>query len=194
IFNLLVGRDIQKDFGQGEQVVITMPLLEGTDGIQKMSKSCGNYIGINENPKEIFGKIMSISDAMMIKYYELLTGIDLQEVKAMHPKEAKMRLAEEIVSQYYSSKEAGAARQEFERVFSQKELPADMQVYKPLKAENVLNILLKSGLVKSGNEGRRLLKQGAVFFNEEKIIDEAFIPENEGILKVGSRRYLKIGF
>ncbi|MDD4899956.1 MAG: tyrosine--tRNA ligase, partial [Candidatus Omnitrophica bacterium] len=164
IFNLLVGRDIQKDFCQEEQVVITMPLLEGTDGVQKMSKSLGNYIGIDEAPKDIFGKLMSISDTMMLKYYELLTDIDLQEVKPMHPKEAKMRLAEEIVRQYYTPEEAAKARQEFERVFSQKELPSDIQVYQAAAAENVLDILIKSGLEKSGNEGRRLLKQGAVFF------------------------------
>ncbi|MDD5653719.1 MAG: tyrosine--tRNA ligase [Candidatus Omnitrophica bacterium] len=194
IFNLLVGRDIQKDFCQEEQVVITMPLLEGTDGVQKMSKSLGNYIGIDEAPKDIFGKLMSISDTMMLKYYELLTDIDLQEVKPMHPKEAKMRLAEEIVRQYYTPEEAAKARQEFERVFSQKELPSDIQVYQAAAAENVLDILIKSGLVKSGNEGRRLLKQGAVFFNDTKVTDENFAPDKGGILKVGSRRYLKVTF
>jgi len=192
IFNLLVGRDIQRCFGQEEQVVITMPLLEGTDGVQKMSKSLKNYIGIDEAPNDIFGKVMSISDTMMLKYYELLTDIDLKEVKPMHPKEAKMRLAEEIVRQYYVPEEAAKARQEFERVFSQKELPSDMQAYQASVAQSVLDILIKSGLVKSGNEGRRLLKQGAVFFNDIKVTDENFSPDKEGVLKVGSRRYLKI--
>ncbi|MDD5596177.1 MAG: tyrosine--tRNA ligase [Candidatus Omnitrophica bacterium] len=194
IFNLLVGRDIQKDFNQEEQVVITMPLLEGTDGIQKMSKSYGNYIGINDSAKEIFGKVMSISDGLMIKYYELLTDVDILEVKKMHPKEAKMHLAEEIISQYHSREDALAARAEFERVFSQKELPGDITVYKADSSQTVMNILLKSGLVKSGNEARRLLKQGAVFFNDAKVEKETFVPEKEGVLKVGNRRFLKIVF
>jgi len=194
IFNLLVGRDMQKDFNQEEQVVITMPLLEGTDGVQKMSKSYGNYIGINDSAKEIFGKVMSISDSLMIKYYELLTDIDILEVKKMHPKEAKMCLAEEIISQYYPKEDTIAARQEFERVFSQKELPCDITVYKTDTTQTVMNILLKSGLVKSGNEVRRLLKQGAVFFNDTKVDKETFVPDKEGVLKVGNRRFLRIVF
>jgi tyrosyl-tRNA synthetase len=192
IFNLLVGRDIQKDFGQSEQVVITMPLLEGTDGVQKMSKSYANYIGINEAPNEMFGKIMSISDTLMMKYYELLTDEDLKLVKNMHPKEAKAKLAEEIVKQYHSKEDGRNARLEFERVFSQKELPRDTQVYKTDGRKTIIAILLDSGLVKSGNEARRLLKQGAVSFNYLKVEKDDFIAGNAGVLKVGARRFLKI--
>ncbi|MDD5692549.1 MAG: tyrosine--tRNA ligase, partial [Candidatus Omnitrophica bacterium] len=126
IFNLLVGRDLQKDFGQEQQVVLTMPLLEGTDGVQKMSKSYGNYIGINEPAKEIFGKIMSISDGMMLKYYELLTDEDMAMVRGMHPKEAKVNLAKIIITQYHSKQAAEKEAEEFARVFSGKEIPQDM--------------------------------------------------------------------
>jgi len=191
-FNLLVGRDIQKDFGQEEQVVITMPLLEGTDGVQKMSKSYANYIGINEPANEMFGKLMSISDTLMLKYYELLTDIDLDSVKAMHPKEAKMKLAEEIIAQYHSRKDAEGARREFERIFSNKELPQEMPEYRMQAGESILSILTKSGLVKSGNEARRLIEQGAVFFNDGKIEKENFVPQEGGVVKAGSRRFLKI--
>jgi tyrosyl-tRNA synthetase len=192
IFNLLVGRDIQGDYGQPQQVVITMPLLEGTDGVLKMSKSFGNYIGINESPNEMFGKIMSISDELMYKYYELLTDEDLAAIKGMHPKEAKMRLAQEIIRQYHSKKDAEEALLEFERVFSQKELPQDIPEYKTDGTQPILGVLLDSGLVISGNEARRLLKQGAVYFNDTKVDKESFIPQVSGILKVGSRRFLKV--
>jgi len=192
IFNLLVGRDMQKDFNQPQQVVITMPLLEGTDGVAKMSKSSGNYIGISEPATEMFGKIMSITDTLMLKYYELLTEKDLARVKMMHPKEAKMALAGDIIRQYHGSVEAQRARLEFERVFALKELPTDISEYIAGAAETVLNILLKSGLVKSGNEARRLIKDGAVFFEGVKVPDENFIPKKSGTLKAGTRRFLKI--
>lgn len=192
IFNLLFGRQLQKDFGQPQQVVITMPLLEGTAGVQKMSKSYGNYIGINETPKDMFGKIMSISDELMLKYYELLTDDNLSDIKKMHPKEAKVKLAENIITQYHSKELAVKAKHEFERVFGQKELPQDIPEYKIDGKQAILNILLKSGQVKSGNEARRLLKQGAVLFNGVKISDENFIPSQSGNLKVGSRRFLKV--
>ncbi|MDD5166436.1 MAG: tyrosine--tRNA ligase [Candidatus Omnitrophica bacterium] len=192
IFNLLIGRDIQKDFGQREQVVITMPLLEGTDGVQKMSKSYGNYIGINDSPDEMFGKVMSISDTLMFKYYELLTDVDLAQVKAMHPKEAKLKLAEEIASQYHSKEIAAKARIEFDRVFGKKELPLDMSEYKANGKEQVITVLLNSGLVKSGNEARRLVKQGGVFFDDIKVDKEDFTFGQSGILRVGVRRFLKI--
>ncbi len=194
IFNLLVGRDMQKDFNQPQQVVITMPLLEGVDGLRKMSKSFGNYIGINELPNEVFGKVMSISDALMNKYYELLTDVDLAEIKNIHPKELKLRLAEELITQYHSKEKASLARLEFERVFSQKELPCQIQEYKTDGSKTIVGILLESGLVKSGNEARRLLKQGAVSFNAEKILSDDFAPKQSGTLKAGARRFLKIIF
>jgi tyrosyl-tRNA synthetase len=192
IFNLLVGRDLQKDFGLNPQVVITMPLLEGLDGVQKMSKSFGNHIGINEPPNEIFGKVMSISDTLMHKYYELLTDRDLFEIKKLHPKSAKENLAQELITQYYSKEEAKQAHLEFERVFSRKQVPQEVSEFKTDGTKTILNILLEAGLVKSGNEARRLLKQGAVLFNDSKITKEDFAPQETGILKVGTRRFLKI--
>ncbi|MFH0935735.1 MAG: tyrosine--tRNA ligase [Candidatus Omnitrophota bacterium] len=191
-FNLLVGRDIQQSYGEQPQVVITLPLLEGTDGVNKMSKSLGNFIGITESPSEMFGKLMSISDTLMLKYYELLTDDDLSEVKKMHPRQAKIRLAQKLVCAYHSEKEAQKARDEFERVFSRKELPSDMSEYKPEAGEDLVAILLKSGLVKSGNEARRLIKAGAIIFGDCKVSEENFIPQASGILKAGSRRFLKI--
>src|SRR3989338_6177151 len=142
IFNLLVGRDLQKDFGQPQQVVITMPLLEDTDGTQKMSKSFGNYISINESPKDMFGKIMSIPDALMFKYFELLTDEDLSAVKGMHPREAKLKLSQDIVSQYHGPQAAIKERDAFERVFSQKEVPEDIAVYKLADDKNVIELLI----------------------------------------------------
>lgn len=192
IFNLLFGRDIQRDYGQPEQVVLTTPLLEGTDGVQKMSKSYGNYIGINEPAKEIFGKIMSISDTLMLKYYELLTDCDLEEVKAMHPKEAKVRLAKEIITQYHSKEAAEKETEEFQRVFAKKEIPEEMPEYKTDGRETIINILTKSGLAKSGNEARRLIRDKAVVFENAKIDKEDFIVAKPGILKAGSRRFLKV--
>ncbi|MFA5725934.1 MAG: tyrosine--tRNA ligase [Candidatus Omnitrophota bacterium] len=192
IFNLLVGRDFQKDFNQPQQVVITMPLLVGTDGAQKMSKSSGNYIGINDPAKDIFGKIMSISDELMLKYYELLTDQNLDEIKKMHPKEAKANLAKIIITQYHSKAIAAKEALEFERVFSQKEIPQDMPEYKTDGRKNILVILTESKLAASGNEARRLVKQGAVTFNNQKIEKEDFIPKAPGILKAGSRRFLKV--
>jgi len=192
IFNLLVGREFQKDFKQPQQVVLTMPLLEGTDGVAKMSKSYGNYIGINEPAGEMFGKIMSISDELMLKYYELLTDEDLAQVKQMHPKEAKVKLAKIIITQYHDGQAAENQAREFTRVFSQKEIPQDMPAFKTDGKKNILTILIESKLVASGNEARRLIKQGAVSFNNVKIEKDDFVPVEPGILKAGSRRFLKI--
>ncbi|MDD5255839.1 MAG: tyrosine--tRNA ligase [Candidatus Omnitrophica bacterium] len=192
IFNLLVGRDIQRDFGQEPQVVLTMPLLEGLDGVQKMSKSYSNFIGISEAPQEMFGKAMSVSDDLMLKYYTLLTDEDLKEVRSLHPKEAKMRLAEAIVRGYHGTEAAEQARAEFERVFSRKEVPQDMREFVLSQAKPAVAVLVESGLVKSGNEARRLIKQGAVFFEGVKIESEDFILQGSGILKAGSRRFLKV--
>jgi len=193
IFNLLVGRDIQKDFTQPQQVVITMPLLEGTDGIQKMSKSYGNYIAINEEPNQMFGKIMSISDEMMLKYYTLLTDEDLGAVKKLHPKEAKLCLAQDITRQYHGKDSAEKARGEFEGVFSKGELPQEIPVYKLKKQKSsIIDILLDSGLTESKNEARRLIQQGGVSLDAERLDKEDIIVDKEGILKVGKRRFLKL--
>jgi tyrosyl-tRNA synthetase len=192
-FNLLMGRQLQEVFGQRPQVIIMMPLLEGTDGIQKMSKSLNNYIGITEPANEIFGKIMSISDELMWRYYELLTDIEIDEIKSRHPKEAKLDLAQLIVSQYYTEKISQTVRTEFEDIFSKGRLPKDAPVYKIASDEiNLIRIILENGLVKSGNEARRLLRQGAISFNGRKIADEKINFKENGILKIGKHKFLHI--
>ncbi|HOW35934.1 MAG TPA: tyrosine--tRNA ligase [Candidatus Omnitrophota bacterium] len=192
-FNLLMGRQLQETFGQEPQVVMMTPLLEGTDGVNKMSKSLGNYIGIQEDPKEIFGKVMSISDALMYRYYELLTNLDLEEIKKLHPKEAKLRLAEEIVGQFYKKPEAKAAREHFERTFSQRQIPEEDIVthrFDPKRGEQLPDILVAARIASSKNEARRLINQGAVTCGTLKI-DEHWVLQ-EGTLKIGKRRFLKL--
>ena len=192
-FNLLMGRQMQESFGQPPQVVLMTPLLEGIDGVKKMSKSLNNYIGINEPPGDILGKTMSISDELMLKYYEILTDCDLQEIKALHPKEAKLRLGEEIVRQFYDEKKAQTARQEFEKVFSQGQLPDKMPEISlsAVKGQSLADILVNNGLAKSKNEVRRLLKEGAISFDGNKIDNEDWVPR-PGVLKVGKRRFLAL--
>lgn len=192
-FNLIVGRDLQKDFGQPPQIILTLPLLEGTDGVNKMSKSLGNYIGINDEPNQMFGKIMSIPDDLMLKYYTLLTNENIDQIKTMHPKQAKVQLANNIIEQYYSKEAASQASMEFERVFSHKELPQDMPVYKlnPDKPK-IIDILLESGAVSSKNEARRLIQQGGVWFDGKRIDKEDIVIKQKGIIKAGKRRYIKI--
>ncbi len=192
-FNLLVGRELQREYGQEPQVVITTPLLVGLDGTQKMSKSLGNHIGINESPKEMFGKVMSISDDSMRIYYELLTDLNLEGVKNLHPKEAKLKLAEDIVRQFHNSNDAKKAREDFERTFSQHETPEDILEFDLAKnsGQTLVDILIQSKFAASRNEARRLLTQGAVTHNNERVIDENWTP-TLGILKVGKRRFLKL--
>ncbi|MDD4940804.1 MAG: tyrosine--tRNA ligase [Candidatus Omnitrophica bacterium] len=192
IFNLLQGREMQRDFGQEPQVVITMPLLEGTDGVNKMSKSLGNYIAINDRPQDMFGKIMSISDELMIKYYTLLTDDDINGINAMHPKEAKVRLAKSIIAQYYSPQIADEAAAEFSRVFASKELPQDMAEYRISGETNIVDIMVAGGQVKSKNEARRLIQQGGIEFDNVKVIDVNARISSSGVLKIGSRRFLKV--
>jgi tyrosyl-tRNA synthetase len=191
-FNLLMGRQLQENFGQKPQIIVMLPLLEGIDGKLKMSKSFGNYIGIDESPSEMFGKIMSISDELMYKYYEVLTQADLNQIKRLHPKEAKLNLASMITKRYHGESASKKAREEFERIFKEKGIPSVVPVYKLSEKIPILKLLLSSGLVKSGNEGRRLLREGAVSFDGERIKEEKFLIEREGILKVGLRRFLKV--
>lgn len=192
-FNLLMGRQLQEAFHQEPQVVIMTPLLEGTDGVAKMSKSLGNYIGINESADEIFGKIMSISDELMFKYYELLTDFDLKEIKSLHPKEAKLKLAETISGQFSSLSGAKKARENFEKTFSQRQNPEDVleYVFNPQQAKTISDVLVEAGLVKTGNEARRLIREGALTHNGSKIDNEKW-KMTEGLLKVGKRRFLKL--
>ncbi|NLE65242.1 MAG: tyrosine--tRNA ligase [Elusimicrobia bacterium] len=192
-FNLLMGRQIQESYGQGPQVVVMTPLLEGLDGVNKMSKSLGNYIGINEPAQEIFGKVMSISDKLMLRYYELLTDRDLNAVRAQHPKEAKMGLAHEIVRQFRGEDEAHQARAHFESVFSQGHVPDDIEEVRlsEMAGAGIVEILLKAGAVPSKNEARRLLKQNAVTLDGVVVADETWVP-SAGVLKIGKRRFLKL--
>ncbi len=191
-FNLLLGRELQKDFSLSEQVVMMLPLLEGTDGVNKMSKSLDNYIGINESPNEMFGKVMSITDELMFRYYEVLTTEDIGRLKELHPREAKVKLAKLIVDRFYGDRAANNARAHFEKVFTRKETPADLQSYKITKKENILELLVNTKLVKSKNEARRLIKQQAVSLDNEKLAAEDEVITRSGILKVGSRRFIKL--
>ncbi len=193
-FNLLMGRLLQKDMGQEPQSILTMPLLEGTDGVKKMSKSYGNHIGIDESPEDIFGKIMSISDELMYKYYNLLTNADIEKIKKIHPMEAKKNLAFEIVSKYYTSDAATTAKEGFERVFSKRKLPEEMQVYILPEPRKLVDIIYNQRMLESKAEIKRHIRQGAITFNEEKVMDSALVinPGSGGVLKVGKRKFLRI--
>ena len=195
-FNLLVGRDLQKEYGQEPQVVVTMPLLEGLDGVKKMSKSQKNYIGIEESPKEIFGKIMSIDDQLMIRYYELLTSQDIDAVRAAHPMEAKKKLAEEIIERFYDRGAAVKAREEFEGVFSDRNsLPADIPEYTISDEKRWLpHILTASGMTKTNGEALSLIKEKAVEIDGVKVLhsDMELQPGQVHIIKIGKRRFIKI--
>ncbi len=198
-FNLLVGRDIQREYGLEPQVCITLPLLVGTDGVKKMSKSYGNYIGITEEPKTMFGKIMSISDELMWEYYALLTDYTERDIesmkKEMHPMEAKKKLAHYLVSRFHSPKEADKAREFFERTFSERQFPADAPEVKISEEEiPVINLLLKIGAVSSKNEARRIIQGGGLKINGKKIEDpKAVIKIGECMkVQVGKKRFYKI--
>ncbi len=203
-FNLLAGRTIQRRYGLEEQVAVTLPLLVGTDGVEKMSKSLGNYIGISEEPKEIFGKIMSIPDELIVDYYYYTTKVSVPEIEqikndlkgGINPRNLKSRLGREIVSLYYSSEKGEEAEAEFSRVFSQKKLPEKIPEFSVKAGESVSIIdLLRDGkLCNTGGEARRLVKQNAVSINGEKVSDVmfSFTPEDGSVIKAGKRRYLKI--
>ena len=190
-FNLLMGRQLQEAYGQKPQVVLMTPLLEGTDGIHKMSKSLGNTIGINDGPNEIFGKIMSISDDLMLRYYEILTEADLDAVKKMHPKEAKLQLAQSIVDMFYPVSESAKARAHFESTFSQHQIPENVPEFKIIPGQKIIDILVVAHMVSSKNEARRLIKEKAVAHENKVIDDENWVPE-KGVLKIGKRRFLKL--
>ncbi len=208
IFNLLVGRDIQRVYGQESQVVVTVPLLEGTDGVNKMSKTYGNYVGIDEPPDVIFGKLMSISDELMLKYYELLSDISIDELKRLkegikngtiHPRDAKINFAKEIITRFHSGEAAKRAHENFERMFRDKEVPEDIEVMR-LKKDAVEKWLPKFlnniGMVSSTSEGKRMIQQGGVYINGSKATNEeiSFEGASELIIRVGKRKYKKILF
>ncbi|MBI5744047.1 MAG: tyrosine--tRNA ligase [Elusimicrobia bacterium] len=192
IFNLLVGRDLQKANGQEAQVVMTVPLLVGTDGEKKMSKSYGNYVAFNDHPNDMFGKLMSLSDALMYSYYELLTLEDLAAVKAEHPMEAKKRLAGIVTARFHGAEQAAAARGHFEQVFSRKELPSEMEVFRAEKPGKLSYLMVAAGLAKGMNEARRLITQGAVRLDGEKVADDIVFEPRECVLQVGRRQFRKI--
>jgi tyrosyl-tRNA synthetase len=200
-FNMLVGRDLQEAYGKEPQVVITMPLLVGTDGVQKMSKSYGNYIGINETAKEIFGKVMSISDELMFSYYELLTDEDVQKVKNMHPMDAKKNLAYLIVKDYHGEEAAATEKKSFEDVFQKKKDPVDAPVKKLSGGPYNLNQVFdrareefKGMGIDSRTKLLSLLEQGAIKLDGEKVSDAnspSFGPGKRHLLKIG-RQFLNI--
>ncbi|MDP2734920.1 MAG: tyrosine--tRNA ligase [bacterium] len=203
LFNLLVGRELQRDMGQEPQAVITMPLLEGTDGVQKMSKSYGNYIGIAEPPSEIFGKVMSISDELMMRYYELLSDAPkerLEEIRAgrVHPKEAKEALAFELTERFWGKDEAGKALEGFHALFARREIPEEIESLEIVKYDNrgVLTAMRRAGFAQSTSEARRLVEQGGVRINGEKVSDwKMELPaKTEVLLQVGKRFFKRIIF
>ncbi len=206
-FNMLVGRDLQKAYGQAHrQVVITMPLLEGTDGVQKMSKSLNNYIGIDESPKSIFAKTMSISDELMVRYYELLTDEDLEGVKRLHPREAKVRLAQELVATYHGASAARKARQEFEEVFSRDGIPEQIpsvdlawEGAQAPTASGVTIALVKQGKLSlhtgknSANEVLRQFRQGAVRVDGQKVSAQTPLKFGVGyLIQVAKRTFIRV--
>ncbi len=202
-FNLLVGRHLQKEYGQSPQVVITMPLLEGTDGVNKMSKSLGNYVGITEAPSEMFGKLMSISDDLMFRYLELLSSLSLDDIDALrqevdsglrHPRDVKMDMAAELVGRFHGMQAASQARSAFIAQFAKKELPSDMPVHKVKTGTLYLpRVMKEAGLAGSNSEARRLIKQGAVSLDGERVrVDEVDFPGPEAVMKVGKRRFLRL--
>ncbi len=209
IFNLLVGRELQRSYGKGQQVVITMPLLEGTDGKMKMSKSLGNYIGFTDTPKDMYGKTMSIPDDLMIKYYELLTDLSEEQISALskgikdgsiHPKRAKSDLAKIFVAQFYGKEEADKAEQGFDAVFKNNQLPEDIPLIKIKKDQltegkiQVSKLIAAAGLLDSVGEAKRMIKGGGVKLDEAKVTDENMLValDSEKLLSVGKRKHARV--
>lgn len=204
-FNLLVGRHLQKLKGQSPQIIIMMPILEGLDGMQKMSKSLGNYVGITDEPNDMYGKIMSISDELMWRYYELLSDLAEEEIKRMkddvergtlHPKKVKERLAFEITKRFHNELLARQAAKHFEEMFRKREIPDDIETikYKIDKGDVWIAHLLKNiSMVKSTSEARRMIKSNAVSINSDKINDENLrLKKGEYIIRVGKRKIAKV--
>ena len=203
-FNLLVGRDIQREYGQNPQSIITLPLLEGTDGVEKMSKSYDNYIALDDSPEDMYGKIMSINDSMILKYYKLAVFADRKKVKEVksllkddtnNPRDIKRSLAKDLVKKYYSEKEAELAQSSFDQIFVKRDNPENMQVRKIDSDVGLLELLTEEGLVASKGEGKRLLNQNAIKINGQVCNDINFVissSEEEFVIKVGKRRFLKV--
>ena len=209
-FNLLVGRDIQREFQQEPQIVMTMPLLEGLDGVEKMSKSLDNYVGITEPPSEIFGKIMSVSDPLMFRYYELLSDVSLSQIEdwrkeireeVLNPKDLKSKLAKMIVADFWGEPEAENAAQEFDLVFKKKEIPTDLAVH-VVSAEKISEsggvdiIDVLDEILASRGEAKLIIRQGGIYIDGSRIVDNKlklnFSKKSDYILKIGKRRFYKI--
>lgn len=193
IFNLLVGRQLQKNHGQEPQVAITVPLLVGLDGVKKMSKSYGNYVGLNDEPGDMFGKLMSIPDELMPMYYELLTSENMDEIKSMHPMAAKKKLAGLLVTRFHGEEAARAALENFEKVFSKKELPIDIPEFKPEAGALLSAVIFAAGAAQSKNKARGLIDQGAVRLKGEKVTADGPLAFEPGdVLQVGKRHFFKL--
>lgn len=207
LFNVLMGRDLQRSRGMEPQVVLTMPLLEGLDGVNKMSKSLGNYIGITDSADDIYGKTLSVSDDLMFRYYELLSDLSSVEIAELrtrmengelHPKEVKKQLARELTARFHSEEAAIAAEENFEKVFQQKGLPDEIpeKIISGVEPIWLPQLLVDAEMVSSSSEGRRMIKQNAVSLDGEKVVDMNFTvdPQGERLLRVGKRRFCKIIF
>lgn len=200
-FNLLMGRELQKSHGQEQQVVLMMPLLEGLDGVDKMSKSKGNYIGISEAPKEMFGKIMSISDVLMWRYFELLSFRPLAEIQSFkdevaagkNPRDLKILLAKEIIARFHSTEDANAAEQDFINRFQKGAIPDEMDEFTLEQGLAIANILKEAQLVKGTSEAMRMIRQGAVKIDGEKVDDTKLVPATgKCVYQVGKRKFARI--
>jgi tyrosyl-tRNA synthetase len=205
-FNLLVGRDIQREFGIEPQIILTMPLIVCKEGVEKMSKSYNNYIGISESPKEIYGKTLSIPDILIYNYYEFATNVSNEELKNIrkqlndkniNPRDIKRRLARALVEMYHSKEAAVEAEEEFDKIFIKKEIPDDIPEYKLGKDSTelgILDLILKVNFAPSKGEARRLVTQGGVSLDGEKIEDitTTIKLKKESILRVGKRKFIKI--
>jgi len=204
LFNLLVGRDLQREMGQAPQAVVTMPLLEGTDGVQKMSKSFGNYIGITEAPSEIFGKLMSISDELMVRYYELLSGVSaerLDEIKEgrVHPREAKEALAMELTARFWGQEEAEKAREGFNSLFKKKEVPDQIEEVRIEGGEGgvwIARLVVAAGGATTNSEAARLVEQGGVRLDGKRVTDRKaqVATDSPVLLQVGKRFFRRVLF
>jgi len=196
-FNLLVSREIQRAYGQEAEVIITMPILEGTDGVNKMSKSLGNYIGVEEPPKEMFGKTMSISDDLMWRYYGLLfskTQQEIEEMKKLHPMDMKKQLAGMLVERFWGKEDADKARADFENVFSKRQNPDEMKEIEVSSEMQILNLLKATGAVPSNSEAKRLIQQGGIELDGNKVpdINATVTLKNGSVIKIGKRNFFKL--
>ncbi|KXB97560.1 MAG: tyrosine--tRNA ligase [Chlorobi bacterium NICIL-2] len=201
-FNFLLARELQKHAGQEPQAIVLMPLLEGTDGVQKMSKSLGNYIALLDPPREMFGKVMSIPDELIVRYYRYATFASADQARAMeqqlrdgslHPRDAKAMVAERLVARYHGEDAARHAREEFDRMFRHKEVPEEIETVPLQLPMPLVEAVVAAGLVPSKSEARRLIAQGGVYVNGERVTDHAAVlARGEHIVKVGKRRFVRI--